>query len=35
MISMSDLNDTLRCLTREELSKEEINLVVQKVNKSN
>merc|ERR1712062_26030 len=26
-ISMSDLNDTLRCLTREELSKEEINLV--------
>ena len=30
-ISMSDLYDTLRCLTREELTKEEINLVVQKV----
>ena len=28
---MSDLYETLRCLTREELTKEEINLVVQKV----
>ncbi|CAG5112370.1 Oidioi.mRNA.OKI2018_I69.chr2.g6591.t1.cds [Oikopleura dioica] len=30
-ISMDDLYNTLRCLTREELTKEEINLVVQKV----
>ena len=30
-INMTDLYNTLRCLTREELTKEEINLVVQKV----
>ena len=30
-ISMDDLYNTLRCLTREELTKEENNLVVQKV----
>lgn len=33
-INMTDLYNTLRCLTREELTKEEINLVVQKVKDS-